>query len=181
MKHNSLTNLISKQLTFKFSFAFIVVLFSFKVCYSQEVSDFARLRNANFPQEKIYLHIDKTLYTAGDDLWFKVYLVDAGTHKPEALSTVVYVDLLNPLFEIVTTKTIKIDEGCGNGDFKLPIDLGSGEYTVRAYTTYMRNFDDAFFFRKKIYIKQVIQIISEPRDSIQENIIAGSIKFKCKY
>jgi hypothetical protein len=181
MKHNSLTCQFSKQLAVKFNFAFFVILisniFSCNVCYSQEVSDFARLRNANFPQEKIYLHIDKTLYTAGDDLWFKVYLVDAGTHKPEALSTVVYADLLSPLFEIVTTKTIKIDEGCGNGDFKLPIDLGSGEYTVRAYTTYMRNFDDAFFFRKKIYIKQVRQNITDSGDSNQEEVIESSIKF----
>lgn len=181
MKHRSIITQISKQLTIKFSFTFFVVQFfnilSINVCYSQEVSDFARLRNANFPQEKIYLHIDKTLYTAGDDLWFKVYLVDAGTNKPEALSTVVYVDLLNPLFEIVTTKTIKIDEGCGNGDFKLPIDLGSGEYTVRAYTSYLRNFDDTFFFRKKIYIKQVRQNILESGDSNQEEAIKSSIKY----
>ncbi|HPE76397.1 MAG TPA: hypothetical protein PLC80_09920 [Draconibacterium sp.] len=178
MKHNSLTCQFSKQLAVKFNFAFFVILisniFSCNVCYSQKVSDFSGLNDANFPRERIYLHIDKTLYTAGDDLWFKVYLVDADSHKPEALSKVAYVEIISPLAEILSTKIIKIDDGCGNGDFKLPIDLVSGEYTVRAYTTYMRNFDDAFFFRKKIYVKQVIQIISEPRDSIQENIIAGN-------
>lgn len=179
MKHHSLTNLISKQLPVKFSFVFFVILFSnvfsCNECYSQEISDFTGLKNDDFPQEKIYLHIDKTLFTAGDDLWFKVYLVDADSHKPGALSKVVFVDIISPLLEILSSKTIKIDEGCGNGDFKLPIDLGNGEYTVRAYTTYMRNFDDTFFFRKKIYIKQVRQIIPEPGDSIPENLIEGNV------
>ncbi|HPE76396.1 MAG TPA: hypothetical protein PLC80_09915, partial [Draconibacterium sp.] len=127
--------------------------------------------------EKIYLHTDRTNYNSGDDLWFKVYLVDADSHKPEALSKVAYVEIISPLAEILSTKIIKIDDGCGNGDFKLPIDLVSGEYTVRAYTTYMRNFDDAFFFRKKIYVKQVRQNIAGPGDSKQEENIEDSIKY----
>lgn len=178
MKHISFTNLISTQFRVKFRIVFFTVIisnvFSCNICFSQKAGENTGLYNPNFPREKIYLHIDKTFYTAGDDLWFKVYLVDADSHKPEALSKVVYVDIISPLLEILSTKIIKIDEGCGNGDFNLPIDLVSGEYTVRAYTTYMRNFDDAFFFRKKIYLKQVIQIISEPRDTIQESIIAGN-------
>ena len=28
------------------------------------------------PQEKIYLHLDKTFYKPGEDVWFKLYLTD---------------------------------------------------------------------------------------------------------
>ncbi len=178
MKYPFFTDQISKKLLVKFKFAFLVILFLniflCNVCHAQNVSDFTELNDVDFPLEKIYLHIDKTLYTAGDDLWFKVYLVDADTHKPDALSSVVYVDIISSLSEILSSRTIKIDEGCGNGDFKLPIDLGSGEYTVRAYTTHMRNFDDALFFRKKIYINSVRQNISEIKDSIPEEVIEGN-------
>ena len=102
--------------------------------------------------ERIYLHTDKTFYNSGDDIWFKAYLVDASTLTPGTLSKVAYVDLLNPSGEILITKTLHINDGYGRGDFKLPVRLPRGQYTLRAYTTYMRNFDKAFFFRKKINI-----------------------------
>ena len=102
--------------------------------------------------EKLYLHFDKPYYYAGEDIWFKVYLVDAKTNKSDTLSKVVYVDLINPDNKIVDSKTIKINEDGGSGDFSLSVNLINGEYMVRAYTNYMRNFDNAYFFRKKIYI-----------------------------
>ena len=105
--------------------------------------------------EKIYLHIDRNAYSAGEDIWFKVYLVDANTCKPEAQSKVVYVQIIDPDNKLTATKIIKITEGCGKGDFKLPFDAVNGEYTVRAYTNFMRNFDDAWFFRKTLFISSL--------------------------
>jgi len=33
------------------------------------------------PQEKVYLHTDKPYYySAGDDIWFNAYIVNAATH-----------------------------------------------------------------------------------------------------
>src|SRR5690349_15099501 len=31
-------------------------------------------------QEKIYLHFDKPFYAAGENMWFKAYLVEASLH-----------------------------------------------------------------------------------------------------
>ena len=35
------------------------------------------------PQEKVYLHLDKPNYVAGEDIWYKAYLVDARSHAPD--------------------------------------------------------------------------------------------------
>lgn len=35
-----------------------------------------------FPQEKIYLHVDKPLYISGERIWFRAYPVDAVLHTP---------------------------------------------------------------------------------------------------
>ena len=102
-------------------------------------------------REKIYLHIDRSLYNIGDDIWYKVYLVNAN-NIPETLSKVVYVELIDPDCKILVTKTIRVNNGGGEGDFKIPNDFKSGEYTIRAYTNFMRNFDDTWFFNKKIHI-----------------------------
>ncbi len=108
--------------------------------------------NTNYSKEKVYLHLDKPYYTSGENIWFKVYLVDANTLQPNALSKIVYVDLINPNNEVMETRFIKIDKGGGAGEFRLPNKLISGQYYIRAYTNFMRNFDDNYFFRKKIYI-----------------------------
>ncbi len=120
--------------------------------------------------EKIYVHLDRSMYSVGEDIWYKIYLVDGDTHKPEALSKMVYVDLINPINDVVDSKIIKIDQGVGEGDFTLPLNLINGQYTVRAYTNYMRNFDNAYFFRKKIYVSSLKLYNTEIKDSRSKKI-----------
>ena len=103
-------------------------------------SSFSQKGNLNIPKEKIYIHFDKPYYYSSETIWFKVYLVNAATHSSETISKVVYVELISPENKIIETKTIKINEGGGEGDFMLSAGLIGGEYIVRAYTNYMQNF-----------------------------------------
>lgn len=104
------------------------------------------------PQEKVFLHLDKPYYVAGDTLWFKAYLQDAATHKIDSASRVLYVDLLN----LETNKLIRHLSipvlGTGTGAITLSDTLAQGNYALRAYTNYMRNFSEEFFFHQKIKI-----------------------------
>jgi len=134
---------IKTQALFNFKLVFLFILFS----------SFSKLNNEDYSNEKIYIQFDKPNYYVGEDIWFKTYLLNAETHTPNTLSTIVYVELINPSNQIIETKTIKIIDGGGEGNFELSPTLVSGEYTVRAYTNFMRNFNSAYFFRKKINIK----------------------------
>ena len=125
-------------------FSFILVLL---------FSSFSNQRDKNYSNEKIYIQFDKPNYYVGEDIWFKTYLLNAETHTPNTLSTIVYVELINLSNQIIATKTIKIIDGGGEGNFELSPTLVNGEYTIRAYTNFMRNFNSAYFFRKKINIK----------------------------
>jgi len=108
--------------------------------------------------EKIYLHTDREYYTGGGDIFFKVYLTDETLSPQNAKSIVAYVDLIGPDQAIIETKTIAIKEGKGIGDFKITSKYKSGNYLLRAYTQYMKNFDPDFFFRKTIYIRGVTNL-----------------------
>ena len=44
------------------------------------------------PIEKVYLHINKNLFTVGETIWFKAYLVDGTLHKEDTISGTLYVD-----------------------------------------------------------------------------------------
>ena len=102
--------------------------------------------------EKVYLHVDRDSYFAGDDIWFKAYLIDAKDRLLTDHSSNLHVELISPFSKIISNRIIRIDGGLGNGDFKLPVDIRSGRYTLRAYTNYMRNFGDQLFFSKEIVV-----------------------------
>jgi hypothetical protein len=111
----------------------------------------------NHPTEKIYLHTDKSYYVAGEDIWFKAYLMIGPYHVPDSISNVVYVELIHADGTLFERKIIRVREGLGWGDFDLPSNIPPGKYILRAYTRYMQNFDQAFFFRKRIQILPVLR------------------------
>mgnify|MGYP007026187750 FL=1 len=47
------------------------------------------------PKEKLYLHLDKPFYGAGEKIWFKGYLVNAITHQDNAQSNFIITELIN--------------------------------------------------------------------------------------
>lgn len=102
--------------------------------------------------EKVYLHTDRDYYVSGDDIWFKSYVVDAFSGMLSLNSARLHVELISPSSKIIQDRDISIDTGTGNGDFRLPDTCQSGVYTLRAYTNHMRNFDDSFFFTKKLKV-----------------------------
>lgn len=106
-----------------------------------------------FPQEKVYLQLDRPVYSAGDRIWYRIHMVHAAVHTPLALSRYVYVELLNAHNEVVQRKKIRpTEDAIYFGQIDLSPEIGQGWYSIRAYTNFMRNIDEDYFFRKKIYI-----------------------------
>jgi len=108
--------------------------------------------NENYPQQKVYLSLDKPAYRAGQIIWFKAYTVDATTHLPADLSKNLVVEVNNSFGINVMTQLCKIEHGYSRGDFYLPDTMAEGIYEIRAYTNWMRNFGDEYFFRKQFNI-----------------------------
>jgi len=105
-----------------------------------------------FPVEKAYLHLDKFTYTLGDDLWFSAYLVAGGAQLPSPMSKTLYVDLFDGDGLKVAQKVVALDKGRGMGDFKIPNFGKTGIYQLKAYTTWMRNFGEAYFFTQQVQV-----------------------------
>lgn len=106
-----------------------------------------------FPNEKIHLHTDRSLYVGGDTLWFRAYLVNAINNQPEKTSRYIYTELVNPFSKVVNRVKIRQDvDSLFYGYLPLDTDLPGGEYTIRAYTRYMENGGESFFFRKPIRV-----------------------------
>lgn len=105
-----------------------------------------------YPQEKVHLHLDKPYYAIGDNIWFKAYVVTAEKNELSDLSKVLYVELINDKDSIKKSLKIPLNMGLCSGDFNLTDSLREGNYRIRAYTTWMRNFGEDYFFDKTISI-----------------------------
>lgn len=102
----------------------------------------------NYPQEKVYLQLDKLIYYRGEDIWFKGYT--SFDSRPSVLSGVLYVELADQAGNIVERKMLPVFGGAAAGNLSLPKDITAGTYRIKAYTAWMKNFDPAFMFHRDI-------------------------------
>ena len=143
----------------KLFFLFTIIIVSLSRCaFAQsnnaEVDIVQKLKNymSTHEQEKAYLQFDKPYYMAGDTIYFKAYISEGEQRKLSLLSRILHVDLINDDNEIEQSIQLKLDSGICWGDFALPDSLPSGNYHIRAYTQWMRNFGPHYFFDKIIPI-----------------------------
>ncbi|MBD1434679.1 hypothetical protein H8B06_17775 [Sphingobacterium sp. DN00404] len=115
------------------------------------LSDLASKKEHPF-QEKLYLHIDKPLYAAGETIWIKVYGTIGIENLLSNLSKVVYIELIDPADERVAFIKIPLVNGLGLADIQLNSTSIEGSYRLRAYSNWMRNADEQFFYDRPIYI-----------------------------
>lgn len=140
----------------------------------QKLLDFTRL----YPQQKVYLHTDKSEYLAGESIWFKAYLMSAHTHMPDTSSTNLFVELVNTRNEVVDFKIILLRDGFSNGDFQLSDSMPDGNYQIKAYTSWMNNFHRDFLFRKDIFVHNKQEVNYATSAEFRRNIRFNSSLFE---
>lgn len=115
--------------------------------------------------ESIYLHTDRDSYVIGESLWYKAYSVYPYNNQLYSKSKILYVELIDSDSKIIARNKTRLENGLGNGDFKLTDSTGvkkAGLYQLRAYTNWNRNFDDAFIFNKDI---EILNIYNNPEEN----------------
>lgn len=115
------------------------------------ISYYFRYHKSTCP-EKLYLTLDRPYYEAGDTIWFRGTLVNADNHSYMVKTNYIYVELLNRSDQVVFRRKVLRDNLCFHHNLPLAKELLSGEYTLRGYTSWMRNFSEDFFFTRKLTI-----------------------------
>ena len=130
--------------------------------------------NQAAPQEKVYLHFDNTGYFKGETIRFKAYVKRMDTGRPSAISSVLYVELVNPIGDVCERRTLKIENGEAEGDIKLDSIVGaSGFYEVRAFTRYMTNWGTPAVFSR------VFPIFNKPKvEGNYSNAVIDKVSFR---
>ncbi|GGI56445.1 hypothetical protein [Winogradskyella haliclonae] len=104
------------------------------------------------PRELAYIHLNKSTYIKGEMIGFAAYILDKTNKTPSTNTTNLYVTILNNKDSIIKKKLLRVNNGFSNNVFEIDSAFTSGIYTLRAYTNWMRNFDEDNFFEQKIEI-----------------------------
>ncbi|WP_064197426.1 MULTISPECIES: carboxypeptidase-like regulatory domain-containing protein [Emticicia] len=105
-------------------------------------------------QERVQLISNKAYYHPNENLWFAGRMHYADATMSDSISKVVYVEWISPQNELIARQKHHVDSLQFKGMIALPNDLALGNYRIRAYTQWMRNFGDSCFY------EQIIPIIS---------------------
>ncbi|MBD1423099.1 carboxypeptidase-like regulatory domain-containing protein [Sphingobacterium chuzhouense] len=108
-----------------------------------------------YPVEKVHLHFDKPYYAVGDTLWFKTYLQhNLFEYTP---SKIIYVEMLTSKDSLIQTLRVPLTNNSGKGQLVLdPQFIAQDNYRFRAYTKWMANFDNAYFYNKIVPVGDAI-------------------------
>jgi hypothetical protein len=128
----------------------------------------------NRPVEKLYLQFDKPYYASGDTIWFKAYLLNSYLTASDK-SGIINIDIANDSNKVIKQYRLPVQSGLAWGNISLDEKEGftNGTYTIRAYTNWMRNFDEGYFFYKSFYIATVNESNWLVNKQVKESIVNG--------
>ncbi len=148
----------------KIIFALAVFLISFQMTAFCQTGDVVGNAVTNLKTlltdhmiEKAYLHFDRpyACYVAGEVVYFKAYVFMGERHEPSTLSNVLHVDLIDKNDVLLRSVALQLTNGTGWGDFALPDSLQKGTYRIRAYTNWMRNEKNPYYFDQFLSVSTV--------------------------
>jgi len=118
----------------------------------KSIKDRFNIFNKTALQEKIFLHIDRSFYLIGETMWFKAYNLEGATNRFLDMSKVAYLEVLDKENNTIAQTKFSMLLGKGNGSLLIPASISSGNYKVRCYTNWMKNFGADYYFETNISV-----------------------------
>ncbi|MCJ7449262.1 MAG: hypothetical protein MUO72_16425 [Bacteroidales bacterium] len=159
-------------------FLLIIILFIFLIKNSRLQGQNADRNIDSFSiknyQEYLFIDTDREIYITGEQVWLKVFKMDGLSGALSDISKIVYIELLdvfnNPVIQVKT----RIDGTSGSAVIWLSDTLSSGNYLLRAYTNWMKNFSEDLFSYRTITIvnpfKNIGDLVTPVSGQINDDI-----------
>jgi len=118
---------------------------------AQDAGD-SRILNPSLYREKLYLFTDRNLYASGEKVSFRIYNLSHPLLKESNWSRVVYLELINSRNTAVARGKYQVNSWGSDGGIIIPDTAGTGQYYLRAYTAWMRNYPPSDYFQLPLAI-----------------------------
>jgi hypothetical protein len=158
----------------KYSLISILFVFISGTTFSQDKTEeslFLPFKDyTKIPREVAYAHLNKSTYIIGETIGFTSYVFDKNSKKPSTLTSNLYCTLSDSNKNLIKSKLILVENGVSNGTFFIDSLFTSGTYTFKAYTNWMKNFDEQNFYMQTIKI-----IDPEDQSALNSTIVSSKI------
>ena len=104
------------------------------------------------PRELVYAHLNKSVYIKGETLAFNTYVFDKNDKRLSKFTTNLYCSISDEKGKTIKSEMILVNEGVANGTFSVDSLFTSGNYVFKAYTNWMKNFDEQNFYIQNIKV-----------------------------
>ncbi|SEE09993.1 hypothetical protein SAMN04487765_1397 [Tenacibaculum sp. MAR_2010_89] len=93
-------------------------------------------------RETAYCHLNKSTYIKGEMLGFSSYVIDKTQKKASQSTKNLYCVITDKNNKIIKSQLLKINKGVAHNIFRIDSLFTTGQYTFKAYTNWMKNFDE---------------------------------------
>lgn len=129
----------------------LIALFLSIQCISQNIDQLYSNYFEN-TREIPYLHLNKTSFIKGEEIWFQSYVIEQNSNKLHTTTSNLYVSVFDEDGHQKEQHLIHIKNGIGYGSIPIDSSFTQNNYYIKASTNWMRNFSEDNSFTQKISI-----------------------------
>lgn len=118
------------------------------------------------PREGLFLHLNKTSYFKGEEIWFKGYTFDQRNQLASKGTTNIKVGIYDAEGNQVKKGLYAAENGVTYGNFAVDSIFSAGTYYIKAETNWMKNFKEDNAFIQKIEILTETQATDDTKGEI---------------
>ena len=122
---------------------------------------------SELPREMAYVHLNKSVFLNGEPIGYKAYILDKENLKPSTETTNLYLVIKDRSGKTIKSDLIRVESGTASGAIQLDSLFASGEYTLKAYTNWMLNFQESNHFEQSILVIDPKSEASEGKSLVQ--------------
>ena len=122
-------------------------------------------------REDLVFHLDKNTWSHDEPIFFKAYILTGPNRVRATLSKVLRLEILDEEGALVTTHYYRIQDAMSQGGILVPKKLKEGDYVLRAYTQWMKNYgEDSYFTTRLTYLDKRENSIEAYNDQVLESV-----------
>lgn len=121
-------------------------------------------------REVAYCHLNKSTYIKGELLGFSAYVFEKDTKVPSQSTRNLYCVISDENDRVLKSKMVKVSNGFAHNVFEIDSVFTSGHYRFKAYTNWMKNFDEPNAFVESFRV-----LDPQIEDSVKESASANTL------
>ncbi len=152
----------------------LIITYLYSVQGQETIANKPILLNTNTLQEKIVLITDRSIYAVNEKIYFSASYITNLNNLNFDWSTVLYLELIKPDGSPIEQSKFLLTKSGTSGWIRIPDNILTGVYYLKAYTKWMRNFTtNTYGYSSITIINAKKAVVNESQNKTSETNLEG--------